>query len=51
MCTLAVHRHLAGFLDDKSTLDAISRAVKERVGGASRLTAGRVIVYKNRSGH
>ncbi len=39
---------MAGFLDDKSTLDAISRVVKERVGGASRLTAGRV-VYKNRS--
>jgi hypothetical protein len=39
----------AGFLDDKSTLDANSRVVLERVGGASQLTAGRVIVYKNRS--
>jgi hypothetical protein len=38
---------LAGFLDDKSTLDAISRVVYERTGGASRLTAGRVIVHKN----
>ncbi len=26
--------HQAGFLDDKSTLDANSRVVKERVGGA-----------------
>ncbi len=32
------------------TLDANSRVVKERVGGASQLTAGRVIVYMNRSG-
>jgi hypothetical protein len=38
---------MAGFLEDKSTLDAISRVVEERVGGASRLTAGRVIVFKN----
>jgi hypothetical protein len=36
----------ADFLDDKSTLDANSR---ERVRGASQLTAGRVIMYKNRS--
>ncbi len=41
---------LADFLDDKSTLDAISRVVEERVGGASQLTAGRVVVNKNRSG-
>ncbi len=40
----------ADFLDDKSTLDAISRVVQERVGDSSQLTAGRVIVYKNRSG-
>jgi hypothetical protein len=43
-------RPMADFLDDKSTLDANSRVVLERVGGASQLTAGRVIVYKNRSG-
>jgi predicted GNAT family N-acyltransferase len=41
---------MAGFLDDKSTLDAISRVVKERAGGVSQLTVGRVIVCKNRSG-
>ncbi len=28
---------MAGFLDDKSTLDAILRVVLERVGGASQL--------------
>jgi hypothetical protein len=44
--------HLASFLDDKSTLDAISRVVKEKVGGASQLTTGRVTVHKNRqAGH
>jgi hypothetical protein len=41
---------LADFLDVKSTLDANSRVVLERVGGASQLTAGGVIVYKNMSG-
>ncbi len=41
---------MADFLDDKSTLDANARVVKEWVAGASQPTAGRVIVYKNRSG-
>ncbi len=41
---------MADSLDNRSTLDANSRVVQERVGGASQLTAGRVIVYKNRSG-
>jgi hypothetical protein len=41
---------MAGFLDDTSTLDANSRVVYARVEGASQLTAGRVIVHKNRSG-
>ncbi len=35
---------MAGFLVDKSTLDAISRvAGQEMVGGASRLAVGKVI--------
>ncbi len=41
---------MEGFLDDKSTLDTISRIVFESVRGVSLLTVGRVIVYKNRSG-
>ncbi len=41
---------LGRFLDDKSTLDANSRVVSERVAGASQPTTGRVIVDKNRSG-
>jgi hypothetical protein len=40
----------ADFLDYKCFLDAISRVVQERVEGESRLTVGRIIVYKNRSG-
>jgi hypothetical protein len=39
---------MAGFLRNKSTLDAISRVVSETVGGASRLTIGRVEGNKNR---
>ncbi len=41
---------MADFLDNNSTLAANSGVVIERVGGESQLTAGRVIVYKNRSG-
>jgi hypothetical protein len=41
---------LAGFLNNKSSLDAISRVVSERVEGASQLTVDRVTVYKNMSG-
>jgi hypothetical protein len=40
---------MAGFLSNKSTLDAISRVVSERVGGGSSgLTIGRVEVNKSR---
>ncbi len=39
---------MAGFLRNKSALDAISRVVSERVGGASRLSIGRVEVNKSR---
>jgi hypothetical protein len=41
---------LAGFLNDKSTLDTISRVVSDRVEGALQLTVDRVMVYKNMSG-
>jgi hypothetical protein len=40
ICTL-----MAGFLDDKTTLDAISRVVRE-VGVASQLAAGRRVDTK-----
>ncbi len=40
---------MVGFLDDKSSLDASSRVVYVKVGGASQLTVGRVIVIKHRS--
>ncbi len=42
-----INRKAACFLDDKSTLDANSRGSGS--GGASQLTEGKVIVYKNRS--
>jgi hypothetical protein len=42
---------MAGFFDNKSTLDAISRvAVQERVGGASLLTVGKIIGWDKTGG-
>jgi hypothetical protein len=40
---------MAGFLDDKSTLWRQFKSSIREGRGASQLTAGRVIVHKNRS--